>query len=508
VGAWSLVANTTGNHNTTIGMKTLFANTTGDYNSAIGVQALELNTTGDWNTALGSGALNQNTTGSLNTAGGVSAMWCNRTGNFNVAFGQEALAGSYDGNNNTAMGFHAMFSTENVSGTGGVAFGHSSDNTAVGYEALRDVSTGSWNVALGVHALRINSSGGGNIGVGCYSLANNTAGGSNIAIGNWAISNNTAGHENVAVGDRALDSNKTGNRNTAIGYGADVSQNQLVNATAIGYGAIATESNQVRIGNYGVTSIGGVVPWSCLSDARVKKNIQYNVPGLAFINQLQPITYNYDITETANFFRSGKVSAAATDSLTGLSKAASVAGGGISRALDGFVAPEVEKTAQAIGYNFSGIDIDGNGVYSLQYATFVVPLVKAVQELSEQSESKDSAIVSLQQQINALTEAVNRLSGNNTVLKSISVPNATLEQNFPNPFSQTTVIRYTLPESFQSAQIAVTNMSGNKVRQISLSGSASNNVTIEAGSLPAGMYAYSLYVDNTLIDTKKMILTK
>jgi hypothetical protein len=32
--------------------------------------------------------------------------------------------------------------------------------------------------------------------------------------------------------------------------------------------------------------------------------------------------------------------------------------------------------------------------------------------------------------------------------------------------------------------------------------------TIEGGALLAGIYYYSLYVGNSLIDTKKMILTK
>jgi hypothetical protein len=51
--------------------------------------------------------------------------------------------------------------------------------------------------------------------------------------------------------------NTTGTNNTAIGDGADVSSGALTNATAIGYTTITTASNQVRIGNANVTSIGG-----------------------------------------------------------------------------------------------------------------------------------------------------------------------------------------------------------------------------------------------------------
>jgi hypothetical protein len=64
----------------------------------------------------------------------------------------------------------------------------------------------------------------------------------------------------------------------------------------LGNNVTPTASNQVRIGNSSVTSIGGQVGWTTFSDGRYKKNIKENVPGLAFINQLKPITYTLDIT--------------------------------------------------------------------------------------------------------------------------------------------------------------------------------------------------------------------
>lgn len=52
----------------------------------------------------------------------------------------------------------------------------------------------------------------------------------------------------------------------------------------------------------------------------------------------------------------------------------------------GFVAQEVEKAAQRLGYDFSGVDAPKNekDVYALRYSDFVVPLVKAVQEQQQQ----------------------------------------------------------------------------------------------------------------------------
>jgi hypothetical protein len=71
----------------------------------------------------------------------------------------------------------------------------------------------------------------------------------------------------------------------------------------------------------------------------------------------------------------------------------------------GFVAQDVESTAKDLGYDFSGVEVDESGIYSLRYGEFVVPLVKAVQELSEQN-------AKLQAQIDELTVLVNRLLKN------------------------------------------------------------------------------------------------
>jgi len=448
VGAESAQFNTTGAGITAIGFKTLNKNTTGEFNTALGFQALMLNTTGYWNVALGSGSLQWNSTGRFNTAGGNSSMHFNREGVENTAFGEQALSGNLNGSYNTAVGCRSLHSVLYTPGAGDSGFGNGDANTAVGYESMKQMTTGSFNTGMGIRALLMN----------------------------------TTGKDNTAIGTGALTKNTTGNRNTAVGSTADVSQNNLTNATAIGYGAIATESNQVTIGNSDVTSIRGHVSWSTFSDGRMKKNVKANVPGLVFINKLQPVTYNMNL---------GPNSPHANKLYTGL------------------VAQDVEKAAKGIKYDFSGIDIDtsGDSLYSLRYSDFIVPLVQAVQELSAQNEEKDLAIASLQKQINALTEAVNRLLGN-TANKSIAVTDASLGQNYPNPFNQSTTVRYSLPQNSQSARIVLTDMSGKVFKQIPISGTGEGNVKIEAESLPAGVYFYSLYVDNTLIDTKKMVLMK
>jgi len=71
----------------------------------------------------------------------------------------------------------------------------------------------------------------------------------------------------------------------------------------------------------------------------------------------------------------------------------------------GFVAQDVEKAANEIGYEFSGVDKakSDSDLYGLRYSEFVVPMVKAMQEqqaqielLKKQNEALQKAIIELQ----------------------------------------------------------------------------------------------------------------
>jgi len=167
--------------------------------------------------------------------------------------------------------------------------------------------------------------------------------------------------------------NITGTSNTGCGYTAGPANgySNLTNSTALGNLATNTASNQVRIGNTAVTSIGGYTGWSNLSDERFKKSIQENVPGLEFIDKLRPVTYQLDVIKLDQFLGYSEKD---PDYQSSGDKADDV--------YTGFVAQEVEEAAQSIGFDFSGIDPaqNDNDHYSLRYAEFVVPMVKAIQE--------------------------------------------------------------------------------------------------------------------------------
>jgi hypothetical protein len=178
----------------------------------------------------------------------------------------------------------------------------------------------------------------------------------------------------------------------------------FTNTTAVGYNALGTASNQVRIGNSYVTSIGGQVGWTIFSDGRFKKEIREDVNGLDFILQLRPITYHVDVEGIDRSLKSVTGTQNPTDSKQPNQTKARIRH-------SGFVAQEVEATAKKLGYDFSGVDApkNENDFYGLRYDEFVVPLVKAVQEQQQQIQKQNELNQQLTQLVLQLQHEVEKL---------------------------------------------------------------------------------------------------
>lgn len=486
-GMYALYRNTNGSENIANGAFALFTNTTGSNNIALGEAALYSNTTGINNTATGNSSLYANTTARNNTATGFYALHWNTTGENNTANGSMALFNSTTGSNNTAIGFRALY----LNTTGYY-------NTAVGYQALNSNTTGYYNTACGYEVLYANTTGALNTANGFQALRNNITGNYNTASGLNALYSNTSGLNNTAVGNYALFQNTTGNYNTALGNGAGPNAGAYTNSIAIGFLATTTASNQVRIGNSSITSIGGYQAWTNVSDERVKKDIQEKVPGLEFINKLRPVTYHLDVNVIADFLKTPddqRVRSAETAQSEMLHT--------------GLIAQEVEKAATDIGYEFSGVDKPKNkeDLYGLRYAEFTIPLIKAVQELSKQNEEQKKQNEAIKKELNEL-KAIIKNGAASGIVNPIESEQTMLFQNTPNPFNQSTSINYFIASNAKKAVLIIISDKGEKMKEFDLTNSNRSSVEINPGDLAAGVYVYTLIVDEKVIDSKKMILTQ
>ncbi|MFN0175915.1 MAG: tail fiber domain-containing protein [Saprospiraceae bacterium] len=274
-----------------------------------------------------------------------------------------------------------LFSTL-IGKSAGEALTTGSHNTGVGHSVLSQTTTGSKNSAMGHGAMVSNTTGTDNVAVGVSAMFFNETGNSNVAIGNFTLQNSTSSAYNTALGFTAGFQRLHGLWNTFVGSYTDANADGYNNGTALGYNAEITASNQVRIGNVSVTSIGGFQNWSNISDARFKNEVRADVPGLDFIARLRPVTYTLD----RNKIRHELGQEQKEDAVR------------VEPRSTGFLAQEVEAAAKALGFEFSGVDAPKNeqDFYGLRYAEFTVPLVKAVQELDAENKALKARLDALE----------------------------------------------------------------------------------------------------------------
>jgi hypothetical protein len=302
-------------------------------------------------------------------------------------------------------------------------------NTAIGDFALQSNTTGSYNTANGSFALSSDTTASYNTANGSFALQENPAGSYNTANGYDALDQDIAftGSFNTADGTCAL-SWAHGNNNTGIGVVIRSSlSGYYTNSTCLG--CTSTVTDKVTIGpdfEVGISdeSIGGQVGWSTFSDGRFKTNIKENVPGLAFINKLKPVTYNLEGKKFDKFL--GK-----KDSLINSRQGDYAVSE--KKVHTGFVAQDVEKAVQELHYDFDGLNHPQNekDYYSLVFADFVPSLVKAEQELNDSLVRSNASLQSQVDELRTLVQELADKSGGASSSKDIAPGSAKPDQNTP-----------------------------------------------------------------------------
>ncbi|MBP5380529.1 MAG: T9SS type A sorting domain-containing protein [Bacteroidaceae bacterium] len=144
---------------------------------------------------------------------------------------------------------------------------------------------------------------------------------------------------------------------------------------------------------------------------------------------------------------------------------------------------------------------DSEGNYSINYIEMVPLLVQSIRELS-------AKVATLEQQLSSESQSDANVKGEVTAIEDAfsDIDMVTMSQNRPNPFSQSTVISLTVPETASRATINIYDMNGKQVQTVEVSDRGATNITVYAAGLTPGMYIYSLIVDGKIRATRKMIV--
>jgi len=381
VGYQALTANDTNGTNTALGYQAGSGITSGASNICIGYQAYDKGTTGYDTIAIGNNCLDNGSayTGYYNTFVGNGAARLITSAINNTALGKSALAAETTGSTNTAVGYAALTAQD----TG-------FSNTAVGSSAGTAVTTGDENCFLGDSAGLQNTSGSRNVAIGYRGFRGNSSGSDCIIIGSDASYTNCTGSKNIAIGNNAGYNWTTAYNNTVIGYNARTDEYNSYGAVTIGYNGVGYASEHVTFvngSNKTYVSIGST-SWGGTSDQRLKENVQTSTAGLAFINDLRPVTFDWkkkkDIDNSLEGYEEDSDDRYIKNNPTNR---------------HGFVAQEVKTALDNHSEVLSGNEIWSeakDGTQGISEVALIPMLVKALQEADDKIDALTTRIETLE----------------------------------------------------------------------------------------------------------------
>ena len=416
IGNYSLDALTSGDDNVAIGYNAGSANTSGGQNIYIGRDAGLLHTQDESNVIIGDDAVSEHAGGLGQSVviGGAAGAGLGSGGSLvfigyeaganhddeshNLGIGRQALGGAVAGGEfNVAVGNYALdavTSGDNHTAIGyqaGSALTTTNNNTLIGHQAGLSATTCEDNVAIGMGAAA-NAvwTGDDNVVIGKHAGYAFTSAYNNVLVGKDAGLSISTGGGNVCIGkasgqDPGATPITTGTDNIFIGNGTNTQASDGVNAIGIGTNFTVAANNfsfgkQSNVVSNVFTSDAN---WARASDERLKTNItSVSWDSLDFINAIRPVTFTWKnsnaVPTDMDEYDADKNH---MDTTT---------------VIDGLIAQEVKTAMDAHNMtNFSGWKTSSLGTQTLSKEAFVIPLVKAVQELS-------ATVTTLQQEINTL----------------------------------------------------------------------------------------------------------
>ena len=363
-----------GNNNTCVGDIAGTAISTGDLNTFIGVNAGATISTQSSNTAVGAFALDAGTGIDVTAIGAGALGGASYAANENTAVGKDA------GNQITTAPYNAL-----IGAYAGDGLTTGERNTVVGYDALGAEVAGNYNVAIGMQALRSQTN-------------SSSADTRNTAVGYQAGYNLSTGTENTLIGSNAASGDTiTGANNTCVGYAAGHALTSGGNNCFLGHdagrstspsGNIAGGNNKICLGDDNITHLFCADTSISSSDSRDKADItDFNI-GLNWVKDLRPVTYKWD---KRSWYGTEEEPLGTPD---GSKKS--------SKVHIGFLAQEALAVEKANGFGDSADTMltcnltEDEQRYGMKYERLVPILVNAVKELSAKNDALEARIKKLE----------------------------------------------------------------------------------------------------------------
>ncbi len=203
------------------------------------------------------------------------------------------------------------------------------------------------------------------------------------------------------------------------------------------------------------------------SDKNLKSDIKKFSNASEIIDQLNPVSYSWKNKEQD------------------------------SRQHYGFLAQELEKVLPNL------VITDDKGIQAINYIELIPLLTKSISEQNKKITDLENQLNTLMNEYKNLTECCSQKNG--VAVNSIDH----LHQATPNPTTGLCRISYTLVTRDKQAYILLKDANGRTLNTYNISQkNDAGYIDVQMSQYTSGLYYYSLVVDNQILSTKKVVLSK
>ena len=225
------------------------------------------------------------------------------------------------------------------------------------------------------------------------------------------------------------------------------------------------------------------------SDEEFKTNIESIPDALTTIKKLRGVTYNRKYTIDSLVQKSNRFG---NDSIVQIEM--------LEPKEYGLIAQEVERIVPEVVHKMQDSSL------AISYSSIIPILIEAIKE--QQKQIDELQIVIEQNEVRLELQNRNNYNGDFMENESNCRNTNVLFQNNPNPFYESTTIKYFIDNNSKDASLNIYDINGRLIKKTSICDFGQGEIVIGAEELKAGIYVYTLIVDGALVDTKQMILTK
>ena len=289
------------------------------------------------------------------------------------------------------------------------------------------------------------------------------------------------GTQNTGVRALVTDNGSDGPTYGVFGSVASTADVKVPAFGAAIYGTSATDSNRFAGYFNGNAVVTG--SFSSGSDRKLKDDITVEENMLEKLAQIDAVNYTFKPNEQLHL---------------------------PSTLQHGFIAQNIEEVfpelVSTITKPVLGKDNKEIGVYEYKAVNYIGMISILTSSLKELNETATASIEELNEKIASLETQLEEIKGEDTLYDQNEVGDVgfSMEQNKPNPFTNQTVVNYTLPRNTK-ATISVVDLSGKFIREYNLT-SEKGQVTINSSDIGKGIFIYALISDNEVVISKKMIV--